>query len=72
MPEMDGFAFVDELRRRPAWRAIPIVVVTAKDLTPEDRRRLNGPVEKVLRKGDDGRDALLREVRDLIASYAGS
>jgi CheY-like chemotaxis protein len=37
MPEMDGFAFVSEFRRHEAWRAIPIVVITAKDLTREDR-----------------------------------
>ncbi len=33
MPEMDGFQFVDHVRQHEAWRAIPIVVVTAKDLT---------------------------------------
>jgi CheY-like chemotaxis protein len=67
MPEMDGFAFVTEFRRHEPWRAIPIVVITAKDLTREDRERLNGYVEKVLQKGAYGRDELLAEVRDLVA-----
>jgi GAF domain-containing protein/CheY-like chemotaxis protein len=67
MPEMDGFAFVTEFRRHEPWRAIPIVVITAKDLTREDRERLNGYVERILQKGAYGRDQLLAEVRDLVA-----
>jgi GAF domain-containing protein/CheY-like chemotaxis protein len=66
MPEMDGFEFVTEFRRHEAWRAIPIVVVTAKDLSGEDRDRLNGYVQKILQKGASGRDQLLAEVRDLV------
>ena len=50
MPEMDGFEFIDALRARPGWHAIPIVVVTAKDVTDEDRQRLNGSVGQVLRR----------------------
>jgi signal transduction histidine kinase/CheY-like chemotaxis protein len=67
MPEMDGFAFAAEVRRHPEWRSIPIVVVTAQDLTNEDRRRLNGNVEKILRKDGDSREMLLEQVRDLLA-----
>jgi CheY-like chemotaxis protein len=52
MPEMDGFQVVEALREREAWRSIPIVVVTAKDLTAEDHLRLNGYVERILQKGD--------------------
>jgi CheY-like chemotaxis protein len=66
MPEMDGFQFVAELRKRAAWRSIPIVVITAKDLTAEDRLRLNGSVEKILQKGAYSREALLSELRDLV------
>ncbi|MGH6805153.1 MAG: ATP-binding response regulator, partial [Methyloceanibacter sp.] len=51
MPEMDGFAFIEALRQNAAWRSIPIVVVTAKDLTAEDHRRLSGYVQQVLHKG---------------------
>jgi PAS domain S-box-containing protein len=67
MPEMDGFQFVDEVRRNAAWRAIPVVVITAKDLTAEDRRRLDGYVEKVIQKGVYSREELLAEVRTLLA-----
>ncbi|HWN13110.1 MAG TPA: response regulator, partial [Candidatus Dormibacteraeota bacterium] len=68
MPEMDGFEFVAEFRRHEAWRAIPIVVVTAKDLSHDDRERLNGHVQKILQKGTHGRDQLLAEVRDLVSA----
>ena len=68
MPEMDGFEFVAELRRDEAWRTIPVVVITAKDLSGDDRDRLNGYVEKILQKGAHGRDELLADVRELVAA----
>jgi two-component system, NtrC family, sensor kinase len=68
MPEMDGFEFVAEFRRHDAWRGIPIVVVTARDLSREDREQLNGYVQKILQKGAHGRDQLLAEVRELVAT----
>jgi CheY-like chemotaxis protein len=58
MPMMDGFEFMDELRGRPDWKDVPVVVITAKDLTDEDRNRLNGGVERVIQKSD--RDEMLR------------
>lgn len=67
MPNMDGFEFALEVRKREEWRAIPIVVVTAQDLTPEDRARLNGHVERVINKGALGSETLLREVREFMA-----
>ena len=50
MPEMDGFELVEALQAKAAWRDIPVVVVTALDLTAEDRRRLSGGVEQILSK----------------------
>jgi CheY-like chemotaxis protein len=70
MPEMDGFDFVAAVRENAAWRALPIVVITAKDLTPDDHERLNGYVARVLQKGALSRDTLLGEVRDLVAASA--
>ncbi|MCP4658132.1 MAG: response regulator [bacterium] len=66
MPEMDGFEFLRELRAREAWQQIPVVVVTAKEITEQERLRLNGWVEKVLHKGAYGRENLLGEIRDLV------
>src|SRR3954469_18315574 len=48
MPEMDGFAFLRALRVKPEWRDIPVVVLTAKDITADDRRRLGGQADCVL------------------------
>jgi GAF domain-containing protein/CheY-like chemotaxis protein len=60
MPKMDGFEFLDELRSRTDWQDIPVVVITAKDLTQEDRDRLNGGVERIIQKSD--RDEMLRQL----------
>jgi signal transduction histidine kinase/DNA-binding response OmpR family regulator len=68
MPEMDGFTFIEALRQNEAWRAIPVVVVTAKDLTAEDRARLNGQVQHVLQKGSYSRDELLGRMREQIVT----
>ncbi len=65
MPEMDGFEFARRLRERPEWRRIPIVVLTARDITAEDRQRLSGNVEKIVQKGAWDHDSLLHELRHL-------
>jgi CheY-like chemotaxis protein len=71
MPEMDGFEFLSALHEREAWRQIPVVIVTAKDLTAEDHERLNGSVVRILQKGAYGREDLLAEVRALLAASIG-
>jgi CheY-like chemotaxis protein len=71
MPEMDGFEFVAELRRNEAWRRVPVVVVTAKDLSREDRERLDGYVRRIFQKGAFSRDELIREIRLLLQSERG-
>jgi GAF domain-containing protein/DNA-binding response OmpR family regulator len=60
MPKMDGFEFLDELRLRPEWQDVPVVIITAKDLTEEDRNRLNGGVERIIQKSN--RDEMLRQL----------
>jgi CheY-like chemotaxis protein len=70
MPEMDGYEFLEELRKGEANRSIPIVVIIAKTIGEEDSRRLNGSVAKILLKKDASREDLLRQVRDLASSYA--
>jgi signal transduction histidine kinase/CheY-like chemotaxis protein/HAMP domain-containing protein len=71
MPEMDGFQFAAALRHNPQWQLIPVMVMTAKELTPEERMQLNGYVERVLQKGSASltRDGLLAEVHSLIRSH---
>jgi signal transduction histidine kinase/DNA-binding response OmpR family regulator len=71
MPEMDGFEVIEQLRHHPKWRDIPVVVVTAKDLTDEDRRRLNGGVERILQKDAPTRDEMLHEVSATLARCVG-
>jgi signal transduction histidine kinase/CheY-like chemotaxis protein len=60
MPKMDGFELLDELRSRQDWQDIPVVIITGKDLTDEDRDRLNGGVERIIQKSD--RDEMLRQL----------
>lgn len=67
MPEMDGFELVHELRQSDRWRSIPVIVLTAKELTETDRQKLYGHVEKIFQKGSYQRQALLAEVHDLLA-----
>ncbi|MCK6452116.1 MAG: response regulator [Alphaproteobacteria bacterium] len=51
MPGMDGFTFLDEMARREAWRDLPVVVVTAKELTPQERETLIRRTRQVIAKG---------------------
>jgi CheY-like chemotaxis protein len=68
MPELDGFEFLTRLRDRDDWRAVPVLVVTARDLSDADRRRLNGGVERIIRKSGNTGDDLLREVADALSA----
>ncbi len=68
MPVMDGFQFLHEMRQHEAWQNIPVIVVTAKDLTPEDQQKLDGSVEQILAKGAYGREQLIQNIRRLVAS----
>jgi CheY-like chemotaxis protein len=51
MPEMDGFAVVEHLRRDPRWSGIPVVIASAMELSEADRRQLRSRVAAVYRKG---------------------
>ncbi len=67
MPEMDGFEFVAELRRNEEWRDIPVIVVTAKDLSSEDRTRLAGRVKRIFQKSAMSREQLAAEIRSMLS-----
>jgi PAS domain S-box-containing protein len=67
MPGMDGLAFLDALRRDPRHLRLPVVVVTAKDLTPDETRRLGADGSIVLRKGEE----LARELERVVGEVLG-
>ncbi len=65
MPEMDGFAVVAALQKEPRWSDIPVIVVTARDLDAEDRKRLNSGVQSVLVKETFRPGELVERIRQL-------
>jgi adenylate cyclase len=67
MPEMDGFQLVAALQEHPQWRRIPVVVVTALDLSAQDRARLNSGVETILLKESFKPSDLIDGLRRLVA-----
>ena len=62
MPELDGFGLLELMKKDPDLADIPVVVVTAKMLVPEERRRLNGMIQKLLQKGTFLDDELVSEI----------
>ncbi len=72
MPEMDGFEFIEVIRKHEEWRDIPVIVVTAMTLTAQDRMKLNGHVQRIVQKGAYDREAMLKEIARQIKSTLGS
>jgi threonine synthase len=66
MPEVDGFAVLDSLRSKPETANIPVIVATAKELTVDEKSRLQGQIQSLMLKGDFLNDEFLEEVRSLI------
>jgi threonine synthase len=66
MPEVDGFAVLDALRGTPETANIPVIVTTAKELTVDEKSRLQGQIQSLMLKGDFLNDEFLEEVRSLI------
>jgi threonine synthase len=66
MPEMDGFAVLDQLKSKPETASIPVIVASAKELTPEEKNRLNGQIQSLMQKGDFMNDEFVEEVRALL------
>jgi signal transduction histidine kinase/DNA-binding response OmpR family regulator/PAS domain-containing protein len=67
MPGMDGFEVLERLHGDETWREVPVIIITAKDLTADDVDRLNGRVVKVLQKGAYQRRDLVRDIHGMIA-----
>jgi len=72
MPEMDGFEFVTLLRQNQEWRKIPVVVLTAKDITSEDRIKLRNQVQNVFQKSVYDKNKLLSEIQELLKQATDS
>ena len=66
MPDMDGFQVMDALQLNKDTKDIPIIVITAKELTPAEKSRLKGHIQSLMQKGDFMSDELLDEVRALL------
>jgi CheY-like chemotaxis protein len=72
MPDMSGFEVLRELKQDSRTRAIPVIVLTAKILTEDERTQLKLQVEVVAEKGRAGRDQILREVETILGRYGKS
>ena len=70
MPDVDGFEVVSNLREDPAASQIPILIYTAKNITSEDRERLQGNIQSIIQKGDFGKDRFLEMINNLQTSQA--
>jgi PAS domain S-box-containing protein len=68
MPELDGFGFLEAMRQNAATASIPVVVLTAKDLTESERDRLSGGVARVVQKGATNPEALVAQLHSAIAA----
>ncbi len=68
MPRVDGFEVLRALRMKPTTRDLPVIVVTAKDLTDEDRARLARNAERVISKQGMPLDGLREEIRGLLTA----
>jgi len=68
MPVMDGFDFLLEMRANADWQDIPVIVLTAKDLTEEDRRLLSGRVEQIIEKGACSHEQLMQLIRQVVVN----
>ena len=68
MPEMDGFEFLTGMRKNPDWLDIPVIVVTAKTLSNEDRVQLSGAVETLINKDGDEIETILNRLNEILAT----
>ncbi len=72
MPEMDGFEFLENLRRLPGGSAIPVIVVSSKQLTPEERQQLAAITRQIITKGQSASMELSQAIRAVLEHTAGN
>ncbi|HUF39995.1 MAG TPA: pyridoxal-phosphate dependent enzyme [Anaerolineales bacterium] len=66
MPEMDGFTVLDRFKDIPSLAEVPVIVVTAKELTVREKARLAGRIKSLMQKGSFMDDDLFEEIRQLV------
>ncbi|MCV6637133.1 response regulator [Candidatus Albibeggiatoa sp. nov. NOAA] len=69
MPIVDGFSFAERLRQQPEWCKIPIIVLTAKDLSSKERRQLEQYVTTIFQKGSYQKKTLLKEIQTTLGDW---
>ena len=69
MPELDGFGFLEAMRQNESTASIPVVVLTAKDLTESERDRLSWGVARVVQKGATNPETLVAQLHSAIAAH---
>ncbi len=67
LPEFNGFDVLSEISKNDNWKHIPIIVITAKELSNEELKRLKKEVDCIFQKGDYSRNDLLNEIHTLTA-----
>ena len=70
MPDMDGFMVLKQLRAREDWQDIAVVILTAKDITADERRFLQGEADQILTKGSTTYRELAEQLRGLSPAIA--
>jgi threonine synthase len=66
MPGIDGFTVLDMMKADKELRDIPVIVITAKDLTSRDYKRLAGRIESLLQKGEFMEEELFESINDVL------
>jgi GAF domain-containing protein/CheY-like chemotaxis protein len=72
MPDIDGFAVLETIKSNRLSRSTPVIIVTAKELTEDDRARLRGQTAALLNKGAFDSERLLGEIASALAAINGS
>jgi CheY-like chemotaxis protein len=71
-PEPGGLAFLRDMRRRPEWRAVPVVAIADRELPPAERERLQGQVRRIVHTEDGVSEELVAELRRIASARPGS
>lgn len=69
MPKMDGLTFLSEIRKKEEWKNIPVIAVTAKELTEADKEFLSKQAQQVLHKGEHDPNDLIKEIRKVLTTH---